>query len=115
MKFKILITLAAAVLAVCSFAGGHIGTVYGRATTTKAKYGFVHTINNLTVSSDTTAGTDTLWVGVGRDTLSHGANAFPILFVLTVGEKITFEGCQADTVWIWTSAHTIKFRAWGVY
>lgn len=80
---------------------------YGRATTAWTKYGFPKRLLNISVSNDTTAGTDSLWVAFNKDTSATGK--FPLL----KNETVPFPGLQADTVYVKSSANTIPYRIWG--
>lgn len=108
---KILVLVAVLVIACVSVAQmTHIASKFGRANTNWTKLGAPSgRIMNPYISNDTTAGADTLWVVVGRDTaMSH---RIPVLKT----KSIVLTGVAADTIMVRASANTIPYTIFGGY
>lgn len=82
--------------------------VINRATTSFQKFGFPDRVYNWTFANDTTGGSDTLIVVIGRDT--SAAFRLPII----KGETIALPGIQGDTIQVKATGNSIPFRAWGI-
>lgn len=108
---KILVLVAVLVIACVSVAQiTRIVSKFGRANTNWTKLGAPSgRILNPYISNDTTAGADTLWVVIGKDTTT--AHRIPLLKT----KSVLLTGISADTIRIRASANTIPYTIYGGY
>lgn len=90
----------------------HLNAAYGRATTALTKIDFGQKVFFFGITSDTTAGTDTLWASTDSAVTRMFAGQITVSsrILIRAGESASLEGLQGRYLWIQMSGNTSKFR-----